>query len=145
MKIPVSIPHFKIAVGIVGLYAIGWLALEGELVRDIGLAAGLLVSALLYIITKRLGGLIVPVRRAIILATAAGLLFGAGLVLLTLFLMVLKTGLHAHGPEYTAQEIAWVWRQLPLWAGAGGLAGLGLGLLAAARGRMTTDEDGQNG
>jgi hypothetical protein len=59
--------------------------------------------------------------------------FGAGLALMTLMLMALKTGLHAHGPEYPTDQIFWVWRQLPLWAGVGALAGLGLGLLSVGR------------
>jgi hypothetical protein len=47
--------------------------------------------------------------------------------------MILKTGIHAHGPEYTARELAWVWTQLPLWGGVGALTGLGFGLLMAAK------------
>jgi len=54
----------------------------------------------------------------------------------TLFLMALKTGIHAHGPEYTMAEVAWVWRQLPLWVAAGTLAGTGLALVAAGRARL---------
>jgi hypothetical protein len=133
MKIPLTVPYFKVVVGLIGLWAIVWLALEGRLVGDILLAAAVLLIALVYIIIRRWGGQTLPAGRAILLATAAGLAFGAGLALLTLFLMAFKTGLHAHGPEYTAQEIAWLWRQLPLWAGVGGLAGLGGGLLAAGR------------
>lgn len=96
-----------------------------------------------YITIRRLGGRTLSAGQLIGLATGAGVALGCGLALLTLFLMALKTGLHAHGPEYTPQEVAWVWRQLPLWAGVGTLVGLGIGLLAAAR-RMATDMDGRN-
>ena len=67
------------------------------------------------------------------LSAAVGLAYGVGLALLTLLLMAIKTGLHAHGPEYGGREIVWVWNQLPLWAGVGVLVGLGIGLLAAGR------------
>jgi hypothetical protein len=43
--------------------------------------------------------------------------------------MALKTGLHAHGHEFTRAEIAWVLGRTPLWALAGLFAGLGVGLL----------------
>lgn len=141
MKIPPTVPGLKLVTGVVGLWAIVWLALEGQLIREALLAAALLVVGLVYITIRRWGGQVLPVGRVIGLLTAAGLAFGAGLALLTLLLMIIKTGLHAHGPEYTAQEIAWVWRQLPLWVGVGGLAGLGVGLLAAGR-RLATDKDG---
>lgn len=141
MKIPLSIPHFKLAAAIVSLYAVIWLALEGDVTRDILLASSLLALGIVYITTHRLGGRTLSAGRFIGWATGSGVALGCGLALLTLFLMALKTGLHAHGPEYTPQEVAWVWRQLPLWAGVGTLAGLGLGLLAAAS-RMAADADG---
>jgi hypothetical protein len=67
-------------------------------------------------------------------ATAVtGLLFGLGSSLLTLVLMAVKTGLHAHGPEFTPNEINWILQQVPLWSAAGLLAGLGLGQLVKGR------------
>jgi NhaP-type Na+/H+ or K+/H+ antiporter len=54
---------------------------------------------------------------------------GLGSALLILFLMALKTGLHAHGPEFSAIEVSWVLQQIPLWAAAGLAGGLGVGLL----------------
>jgi hypothetical protein len=62
-----------------------------------------------------------------------GLALGAGTVLTTLFLMAVKTGLHAHGPEFSAADINNVWQQLALWSLVGLLGGLGLGLLLIAR------------
>jgi hypothetical protein len=47
-----------------------------------------------------------------------------------LIFMSLKTGLHAHGPEFTAAQITWVLRQIPLWSLAGLSAGIGFGLLS---------------
>ncbi|WP_374689054.1 hypothetical protein [Promineifilum sp.] len=133
-----SINHaraWRLAVALTGLYAAVWLALEGAPIRDLLLAAALLALALWRVLSRRLlervnGGAWRGARR-VGLSAAAGLAFGAGLPLLTLFLMALKTGLHAHGPEYSAAQIAWVWGQLPLWAGAGLLAGVGVGLVGA--------------
>jgi hypothetical protein len=63
-------------------------------------------------------------------ATAVtGFLFGLGCGLMTLLLMVLKTGLHGHGPEFSPAEINWVWGQIPLWGLVGLLGGLGLGMI----------------
>ena len=47
-------------------------------------------------------------------------------------LMVLKTGIHSHGPEYLPQEIVWVWRQFWRWGGLGTIIGTGLGLLSSS-------------
>ena len=44
-------------------------------------------------------------------------------------LMVLKTGVHAHGPEFTPAEISWITRQFAIWPIVGGLAGLGTSLI----------------
>lgn len=135
MKIPPSIPYFKLAAAIFGIYAAAWMILEGELRRDIALAvAGLALGAAAFIV-RRWGGRTLPPAKGVALFAAVGLLSGVGVVLLTIFLMALKTGLHAHGPEYTPADIMWVWSQLPVWSGAGGLIGLGAGLLLLARGR----------
>jgi hypothetical protein len=133
MRIPTSIPFFKLAVGAVGLYALVWLALEGTLPRDIALAAAGWGLGMAAFIVRRWGGRELTGGRGVTLAAAAGLVYGLGVGLLTLALMAFKTGLHGHGPEYSAAEIAWVLRQWPLWGAAGALAGLGLGLLVAGR------------
>ena len=68
----------------------------------------------------------------LLLSAALGALLGLGSALLTLLFMAVKTGLHAHGPEFSALEINWVVQQSPLWIAAGLLGGLGLGLLLRA-------------
>jgi hypothetical protein len=133
MQIPLSIPYFRLAAGAVGLYATIWLALEGNLPGDIALAAAGWGLGMAAFIIRRWGGQTLPGGRGAALAAAAGLAYGLGVGLLTLGLMAFKTGLHGHGPEYSAAEIAWVLRQMPLWGAAGALAGLGLSLLAAGR------------
>lgn len=134
MKIPRSIPCFRLAVTVVGLCAAAWMIFEGDLRRDVLLAAAGLLLGVVYLIGRRWGGRSFSPGRVVAGAAAIGFIYGLGLVLLVLFLMALKTGLHAHGPEYTPDQVAWVWGQLPVWGGAGALTGLGAGLLLVARG-----------
>lgn len=132
MAIPERIPGLRLALVLMALWGIVWMSLEGELTR-VTLSAILVVALLLLVALERwLGGRQVALGRWLLLSTASGLLWGAGSVLMTLFLMALKTGIHAHGPEFTPLEIIWVWAQLGLWTALGGLIGAGLGMLAAA-------------
>jgi hypothetical protein len=118
-----------------GLYALVWLALEGNLTRDWLLAGwGLALPALWA--ARRWGGRSVSGGRAAALGATVGLAWGAALGPAVLLLMATKTGLHAHGPEYSAAQIAAVIGQWPFWIGAGLLAGAGVGLLALA---LTSD------
>ncbi len=133
MYLPSHIPYLKSAALLVGMYAAVWSALEGALLYDLLLAVSALALFMAWLVTDRIGGRALPPGRAVALAIAAGAVYGTGVALLTLGLMALKTGLHAHGPEYSTAQIVWVWRQAPLWAVAGALAGLGLGLVAAGR------------
>ncbi len=132
MRIPSSLPYLRAATLAFAAAALAWMSLEGTLWLDVALALAGLALALAHLLTRCLGGRMVAVGRFVAAAAAVGLVCGAALALLTLFLMTLKTGLHAHGPEYTPREIAWVWAQLPLWSGTGGLVGLGLSLLVVA-------------
>ena len=131
--------RFKLAIGIVGIFTAIWMVTEGDLLRDVVLAASLLLVGLMAIARRWpwIRGL--SPGKTVALGAVGGLAYGVGLVLLTLFLMAVKTGLHAHGPEYTVYELIWVWNQFPLWAVAGSLVGLGIGLLAVA-GRRTIGE-----
>lgn len=111
------------------LYALIWIPLEGSLYRAV--AMGVATTAVLLAHGwQRYGvGRMLSLGRRLGKTAVFGLLFGAGSSLLTLLAMAVKTGLHAHGPEFTPVEIVWVWQQLPLWAAAGLLAGLGVGLV----------------
>lgn len=133
MKIPLTIPYFRLVLGLTLAYGFLWMALEGELWRDLVLAAAVTLLVTGYAMTRISGGRTLSVRRFVIVAVAAGLVAGVALPLVTLFLMALKMGIHAHGPEYATREIVWVWRQLSLWSIVGGLVGLGLGLLVAGK------------
>ena len=76
-----------------------------------------------------LGGRRVTGIKLGILLALLGTLYGALSNIMVLVFMTIKTGAHAHGPEYTTFQIDWIINQLPYWAVAGLLAGIGFGLL----------------
>jgi hypothetical protein len=133
MTLPLTFPALRPATALLALYSAIWISLEGNLPQTLVLGIGITAVSLLHLLQRTLGGRRLSLPLWLTAAATSGLAFGAGSVLLTLFLMALKTGLHAHGPEFTAAQIAWVWRQLPLWSLAALLAGAGLALLLAAK------------
>ena len=65
----------------------------------------------------------------IIIVIFAGILAGAIITPLILFLMVLKTGLHAHlVPDYTYEQFISIINRIPIWFFSGFLTGIGLGI-----------------
>lgn len=131
MMIHSGLRGWRIAAGLLVLYGLAWLALEGNVRQDILLGALILIVLVWYLAIRYLGGRALSLSRWLAIAGVCGMLCGGALVLLMLFLMALKTGLHGHGPEYSAAEVAWVWAQLPLWIVTGLVGGLGLGLVLA--------------
>ena len=131
MRIPERFPGLKPATFLVGAYGVAWIALEGNLGRVLVLALGISALALVYG-SRRLRGRTLSRRAWLGFSGLFGLALGAGSALLALVLMALKTGLHAHGPEFSPAEIGWVVGQLPWWTAGGLAAGLGLGLVALA-------------
>lgn len=130
MKIPPKIPGLRIAALPVALYAVIWITLEGDLGRLLLLAAGLSLVGGGFIVQRFLGGRTLSGGRWLLVSAGTGFLLVLSTGLLATLLMALKTGLHAHGPEFSAEQFDWLLGQLPIWAVAGALAGLGLGLLA---------------
>jgi hypothetical protein len=133
MKIPERAPWLKPVTWLLGIYAAVWISLEGALWQSLLLAAGTVLLALACLVQRKLAGQTISSTKWIVLAGSLGVAAGVGSGLLTLVFMSVKTGLHAHGPEFSPQEIRWVIRQIPLWGLAGLSAGLGLGLLALGR------------
>ena len=125
------VPYLRAATLLWGVYALVWLALEGNVARDGVLAGWGLALLALWAAARRWGGRSVSAGQVAALGAAAGLAWGAALGPAVLLLMALKTGLHAHGPEYTAAQLAQVWSQWPLWMAAGLAAGAGLALVLA--------------
>lgn len=129
MRVPSRVPYVRAATLLWGVYALVWLALEGDVGRD-GLLAGWGLALLaLWVAVRLLGGRELGPGRVAALGAAAGLGWGAALGPAVLLLMALKTGLHGHGLEYTAAQITWVAAQWPWWVAAGGIAGVGVALL----------------
>jgi NhaP-type Na+/H+ or K+/H+ antiporter len=85
--------------------------------------------SLAYVTQHFLGGREFSVKQWVGITAVLGLLFGLGSGLLTLLFMVVKTGLHAHGPEFTPPEVTWIIQQTVWWMVVGLLAGLGLGMI----------------
>ena len=107
-----------------------WSTLEGSLPRVVVMA--LLCCLLLVLVVWQRWLVLRPfslwawVGITAVSGLMAGLLLGPTVWLL----MILKTGIHAHGPEFTPLEIAWVSRQTPVWTGVGLFAGAGIGLIS---------------
>jgi hypothetical protein len=131
MSIPATIPGYRLFLVLFGLYGAIWIVLEGNLLRVIGLglfAAGLI---LLTVIQRRWAGRSLSSRRWLVLCAVGGLWLGLGGAMLTLLFMALKSGLHAHGWEYSVAETQWMVQQLPIWGVSGLLLGVGVGLISA--------------
>lgn len=132
MSIPVHFPGLRLATLLFIASALMWIALEGSLARALLLASAATLILLAHTLQWLLGGAELAPARWLLLLVLSGLVAGVSVPLLTLVLMVLKTGLHAHGPEFTAAEFAWVSGNLFTWAGGGLLAGAGLALITLA-------------
>ncbi len=131
MTIPQKAPGFNLLLVIWGVYAAVWISREGALWQVVTMGAMTTVVLLSYGWQRWLGGRTVRPAAGALATAVSGLLLGMGSGLLSLLFMAVKTGLHAHGPEFTPMEIAWVWHRLPLWTAVGLLVGLGLGLIWA--------------
>lgn len=129
MLIPGKGWHLKRAVFLWALIAVPWMIVEGSLGLTVFL--GLLTSLLiLFALTQKyLAGRVLSTAKGLLTMTTLGLLLGLGTALMALTLAAIKTGLHAHGPEFSNREIAWLIGQIPLWAVSGIFVGLGSGLL----------------
>ncbi len=132
MFIPEKIPGLMLLKGLAGVLAAIWMVLEGAWWLTIGLGVGGTAVILLHLLQKKLAQKAIPRPKWIALSTSLGLLLGLGSPIAILLLMTLKTGLHAHGPEYTPAQINWIITQIPLWTISGLTAGFGLGLLTSS-------------
>jgi hypothetical protein len=71
-----------------------------------------------------------PSRFSIINISFAGILTGAIITPLIIFLMVLKIGLHAHlVPDYSYEQFISIINRTPIWFISGFLSGMGFGLI----------------
>lgn len=122
---------FKWFVIVVGVYAVIWIALEGELRQVVALGSGLTMVMVGAFYERWMAGRTLAIGAWLAFSAALGSLAGFGSAVSTLLFMAVKTGLHAHGPEFTIGEIEWVLAQMPWWTTGGLLAGLGVGFIVA--------------
>lgn len=132
MQLPDRIPAIKWISILWVIFMLFWSMLEGGLGATVfaALFTTLVLAGHLY--NRFLPGRLLSTNLWLVLATAMGAAAGISCGLLTLFLMVIKTGLHGHGPEFGTADVNWVLQQMPLWILVGLLGGLGLGLLLKA-------------
>lgn len=114
-----------------GVYTAVWMSLEGALWRVVLMGVATTIVAGVYLWQKWWGGKRVRQGIGVLVTAVTGLLIGGGSIVLVLIFMALKSGLHAHGAEFSPAEIDWLFSQLPLWTAVGLLTGLGLGLVWA--------------
>ena len=131
MVFPQKISGLNWLFGLWAVYTAVWISREGSLWQVTLMATLTTILLLGYSWQRWLGGRRVGRNVGVLLTAVSGVLLGAGSGLLTFVFMAVKTGLHAHGPEFTPAEIAWVWNMLPLWTAVCLLVGLGLGLIWA--------------
>ncbi len=129
MQLPDKLPGLRLLTILLAGYFALWISLEGDLTQTVILAVGSCVLAAAHLIQRWGRGRVLSGWFWLIGMTLTGLLVGVSTIFATLALMAVKTGLHAHGPEFTPREIAWVWNQLPLWTIIGTLTSLGLASL----------------
>lgn len=135
MQIPGKIPALRLALVLTAVYAAAWISLEGSLWRVVLMGASVTAVSLGFLIQKYAGGRYFTLVRWLLLTAGVGLLLGLGSGVFTLLFMGIKTGLHAHGPEFTLTEIRWLIDQIPLWSLAGLSGGLGVGMLTGKTSR----------
>ncbi|KAA3655082.1 MAG: hypothetical protein DWQ04_33755 [Chloroflexi bacterium] len=131
MKIPNKLPGLQLITALLAIYAAIWISLEGALAQVLVMGVGVTVVAAGHLMQRYLGGRTVSVMVGVAVTAVLGLLTGIFSIGMTLIFMAIKTGLHAHGPEFTQAELTWVMQQLPLWGIVGLLAGTAVGLLTA--------------
>ncbi|WP_420629611.1 hypothetical protein [Candidatus Leptofilum sp.] len=134
MVFPKKIPGLRLLLVVWIMYSAVWISLEGALVQVIVMGTATAVLLVGYGWQQWLGGKIVGRGMGVVVTAVSGGMLGAGSALLTFVFMAVKTGLHAHGPEFTQAEITWVWNMLPLWTAVWLLVGLGAGLIWAGSG-----------
>lgn len=126
IQIPEQIPGLRwLKVGLAGYFVL-WVVLEGDLNQTVLLGISSCMVAVVHLIERWGRGRVVS-RKAWLMGLAGiGSFVGVCSGLATLAFMAVKTGLHAHGPEFTPAEIAWVWQMIPLWAIVGATVGMAL-------------------
>ena len=118
------------------LMILGWMPFEGLLSRVV--PVGILLTVIWIVVAVNRYGEIAyrffsgMMIGELVVWSAAGVVVGLLAPLTIIGLMILKTGIHAHGPEFTRLETWWVLNQFSDWGLLGLLSGFGFGLLKLA-------------
>lgn len=110
-------------------YGLFWMSVEGAMGWVLGMGFGSTAVLTLHLYQRTNKPDWVPAYQGVLGFAFAGVGVTAVGILLSLMFMVVKTGLHGHGPEFTPQQIRWLIGQWPIWTVAGGVAGAGMGLI----------------
>ncbi len=111
------------------VYTAVWMALEGNFERVLAMGAGWTAVLFFHLIQKYRGEQVMGRWRVVGETAVCGTLFALSTIALTLIFMVLKTGIHGHGAEFSPREINQLIEKLPTALLAGLLAGAGLGMI----------------
>lgn len=133
MNFPKTLPGFRLLIAATAIYAVVWIATEGALYRVLAMSCLLSLTLTGLVYRRYLGGRLYSGGSYVLLVAGIGLILGLMVGLMAPALMVIKTGLHSHGPEFTLDQFSWVFRQIPLWMLAGSIAGAGVGLVSLNR------------
>jgi hypothetical protein len=133
MQIPDRFPSLKGITILWGISMVVWAAWEGGLWLTVSTAVFSLILFLAFLLKRVLLGRTFSTTTWLLLMAFLGTLVGLASGPITLVFMAIKTGLHAHGPEFSTAEIGWILQQIPMWSLVGFLTGLSLGLLLIAR------------
>lgn len=111
-----------------------WMSLEDHSASSAAiLGTGLAVLLGLQFLLRQYGGQLLPGGWLLLVGFLVGGLLGAASALSTALLMFFKTAWHAHlYPDFPPQMMLAMLGRIPAWGIAGGLAGLGLVLVALA-------------
>lgn len=117
------------------LIIMGWMPFEGIL--TLVMPVGILLTVIWVAVGVNYYGdsarqFFSEIIGEIVVWSAAGGAAGLLAPLTIVGLMILKTGIHAHGPEFTPLETRWVLNQFFKWMGIGLLIGLGIGLIKSS-------------
>ncbi len=132
VQIPNELIGIKPFAVLVGIYSAVWITLEGKLWQAVLMGVMVTILSLGHLFQHFYGGKRISTTRLLVSMSIFGIFAGAGAGLFTVIFMTIKTGLHAHGPEFSLEEIHWVTGQILFWMIAGLLGGLGTGLLLKA-------------
>lgn len=127
----------KLVIVVWAMTAVLWTMLEGDMRGAVLLGSFTTLLALALLYERRAARWLVDDAATVFIWGIMGALLGFGSVVITLLWMAVKTGLHAHGPEFSTAEITWLMQQAPLWTTAGLLGGAGVGLVRVAFSRRS--------